>query len=367
MKPTTFLPHILALLLAAGLLFITGCDDDSDDDEPTSTEFDRAVMLANYADNLIVPAYETSISKASDLATAINTFLANPTAQTLPAAQTAWTEAYSAWQSTSAYNFGPAENSFGTLLEDIGTYPVDANLTEAYIAAGDTSFGNFDRDTRGYLTAEYLLFSTDAATQLAQSANRRAYLRSVVRNIVESLSGTRSGWDSYRAEFVASVGTDAGSSTAVLYNEFVKNFEAVKNFKVGLPLGKRPGQTQTEPQNVEALYSGQSKEMFKLNFASVERIYKGESEGTTGPGLADFLRSVVGGEDLYNATLAQIEVVKKAEQALPANQTWRELVESNSTEADTYHTELQRLTRFFKSDMSSLLGIAITFDSGDGD
>jgi uncharacterized protein len=43
------------------------------------------------------------------------------------------------------------------------------------------------------------------------------------------------------------------------------------------------------------------------------------------------------------------------------------LVAQNHPTVDALHTELQKHTRFFKSDMSSLLGIAITFSSGDGD
>jgi hypothetical protein len=42
-------------------------------------------------------------------------------------------------------------------------------------------------------------------------------------------------------------------------------------------------------------------------------------------------------------------------------------VQSAPTAATNFHTELQKHTRFFKSDMSSLLGLAITFSSGDGD
>jgi hypothetical protein len=43
------------------------------------------------------------------------------------------------------------------------------------------------------------------------------------------------------------------------------------------------------------------------------------------------------------------------------------LITTNPQPAIDLHTELQRHTRFFKSDLSSLLGLTITYSSGDGD
>jgi hypothetical protein len=44
-----------------------------------------------------------------------------------------------------------------------------------------------------------------------------------------------------------------------------------------------------------------------------------------------------------------------------------ELIRSNPQALVALHTEMQKLTRFIKSEMSSLLGISITYSSGDGD
>ena len=55
--------------------------------------------------------------------------------------QTQWTVAYSAWQNANAFNFGPAGESGLklSLLEEIGTFPVDNNKIEALISAQDFS------------------------------------------------------------------------------------------------------------------------------------------------------------------------------------------------------------------------------------
>jgi hypothetical protein len=75
----------------------------------------------------------------------------------------------------------------------------------------------------------------------------------------------------------------------------------------------------------------------------------------------------VGGEALINSTENQWAVVKNAYNAVPQTPRISAQILSNPTPFDNFHTELQKHTRFFKSDMSSLLGIAITFSSGDGD
>mgnify|MGYP007059449494 CR=1 FL=1 len=44
-----------------------------------------------------------------------------------------------------------------------------------------------------------------------------------------------------------------------------------------------------------------------------------------------------------------------------------ELITTDAGRLENLHTEMQKLTRFFKSELSSLLGISITYSSGDGD
>jgi hypothetical protein len=70
---------------------------------------------------------------------------------------------------------------------------------------------------------------------------------------------------------------------------------------------------------------------------------------------------------LVTATEAQWLQVKIALSLVPSNLPLSQLMQAGDLNVDALHTELQKQTRFFKSDMSSLLGIAVTFSSGDGD
>ncbi len=364
---------ISALLGLALLLALPACDKKSPG--PTDT-FDRQAMLDNYAKNLIQPSYDqvhTKLSSIQAIAEGFNTVLS---AEVLVVLQDAWVSTYAEWQYANAFNFGPAGEAGlrKGLIEEVGTFPASETKIEATIAAGTWNFNNFDRDARGFLAVEYLIFGKNQSNDeivaaFANSADRRAYLTALIQNIHERVGEVRTAWNgSYRQQFVENAGTDVGSSTAQLYNEFVRSFEAIKNFKLGLPLGIRPGQTQAEPQLVEAYYSGQSLEMMKKHLAAIEDIWLGRSKsGQQGIGFRAYLESVQGGPELVASTETQLAALKAALNAIPASPTLAEQIAGGSPEVQALYVEFSKMTRFFKSDMSSLLGIAITFSSGDGD
>ena len=358
----------LGLLL---LLIFFSCGKDKGPKQP---DFDRAAMLENYADQLIQPAYQQLNQEANALQVAWDAFVANPNTDQLLAMQAQWLKTALAWQSANAYNFGPAgeQGLLKSLVEEIGLFPVSVSKVEAYVAAGDVSLNNFDRDSRGLLAIEYLIYGTTSDPQEVlldlQDAQRSAYLTAIIAHMRQRVSAVVSAWQTYRTDFVQNDGTDVGSSTSQLYNEFVRSFESVKNFKVAVPAGKRAGQTQAEPQLVEAFYSGQSLQLLKAHIEAIERIYYGtNAAGVDGPGFQEYLQKVEGGPALISATEAQWQAVKTALAQVPESPAFSVLIQNEDPSIGVLFTELQKHTRFFKSDMSSLLGIAITYNSGDGD
>ena len=129
---------------------------------------------------------------------------------------------------------------------------------------------NFDRDTRGFPALEYLFFKNSGL--LLSDAGRRSYAEAVVNHLEARVQDVETAWNAYRSDFVNNDGTDVGSSTSQLYNEFVRSFESIKNFKVGLPAGKRPGQTMAAPELAEGYYSGLSREFLKQHIAAIEAL-----------------------------------------------------------------------------------------------
>lgn len=345
-------------------------------DEPGSerSDFDRAAMLENYALNLIRPAYENLLDEANELKTRWADFTASPGENTLLSLREQWLATAIAWQSGNGFNFGPAgeEGLRKGLIEEVGTFPVNTEKIESFIAAGDAGLNNFDRDSRGILAMEYLLWGESGDIQQVLTAlqdnNRQSYLAALIDHLYSEADRVTTAWETYQSEFIANDGTDVGSGTSQLYNEFVRSYEAAKNFKVGLPAGKRAGQTQAEPQLVEAYYSGTSLELLKAHLAAIDRIYYGKSlTGSDGVGFREYLQAVEGGPALIASTETQWQAVSNALAAVPNNASFSELIAQDAPAVNDLHTEMQKQIRFFKSDMSSLLGIAITFNSGDGD
>ncbi|MBK7034364.1 MAG: imelysin family protein [Ignavibacteria bacterium] len=363
------------LIIAALISVLTvSCTDDGNG--PTSDAFDRSAMLRGVADSIIIPAF-TSVDADAKRVAQISASLASteaPSLATLDTLRSAINTLTLHWQSVITYDFGPAEGALGSMVENVSTFPANASAIEAFIASGDTSFQNFQRDTRGLAALDYLL-NSGTEEEIRQrfdgeaNAKRRTYTKAVANAVYVEIHKVLVAWtNTYRQQFIDRSGTDAGSSVSLLFNHLNIGYELLKNYKIALPLGKRAGQSAAEPTKVEALYSGASLQFARAHFdAAVDLWYGRTVGGDTVPSFRSYLKTVTNGERLIVDTEAQIAAVENAFNVLGADVPLSILVSTNPAAVEPLYTELQKLTRFWKSEMSSLLGISITYSSGDGD
>lgn len=333
--------------------------------EPVEFGEERSRVITSVADNLIIPGYAALDAQLDTLYMAVADAAAAPSTEKYASARARWLTALLAWEQVCLYDFGPAMNAFGSLNTDIATFPASELKIKNAIAASDTSTQNFDRDKRGFFALEYLLFpSDDVSLTHPDSSMRREYAVVVAAHLRTSVHAVRTAWTAYRTDFINSTGTDAGSSMSLLFNAFNMGYEHAKNFKIAVPAGRRLGQP-VAPQLVEAYYSKASLIALKKHIRTVYAMWSGS--GSVNLGFKYYLGFVPNGDRLIADTEQQMDSLNVVLDSFNDSEVLSDLISASDPRIDKLVEHSQKMSRFYKSELSSLIGIAITYSSGDGD
>lgn len=361
------------MIAISAFILIQSCSksNNTPDNGGSGNGFDRKAMLSNMSTNIIMPAYTTYQANVVSLDAAVTAFNTTPNAANLTALQAAFVVAYKQWQSTSIYDFGPAADA--NLRVNTNTYPTSVEQITANITSGTYNpvlLANLA--AKGFPALDYLLFGTgtDNAAILTQyttdakAANRKTYLAALTTEMKTNATTVLNAWNgTYKNTFLAATGTDAGSSTGQLVNQLIYDYETIKNYEIGVPAGSQSMGT-IFPNKVQAYYSKISLQLTSLHLTAIQNLYLGAS----GSGLDDYLAyssAKYNGGSLNDAIKAQFTIsftkLSTLSDPLSVNIT------NNQTAVMSAFTELQKLTVMLKTDMTSSLGIAITFGDNDGD
>lgn len=358
-----------ALLLV--LIVFAACDNSTSPDDQVN--FDRSEMLENYANNIILPSYEDLQTAVNDLQTAAQNFDAEPTLDNLETLQSALKEVRLGWQDVSPFQFGPSESVL--LRSSLNTYPVDTDKINDYVSSGNYTFGTIDsRDAAGLPALGYLLHGvgdTDEEiltmyTTDSEAENRMTFLLDNISFIKDLTDTVSNEWQTSGGDYIGmflsedNAGTDVGSSLAMLINSYVLHYERfLRDGKIGIPAGVRSAGVP-RPAATEAYYGGYSLELAIANLDQVEQIFTGGN----GVGLDDNLEAL-GAGDLTEEIQTQIDEAQAALGQLsdPLSQQ----IEENNDPVLTSFEELQQVVTLLKADMTSVLGITITYQDNDGD
>lgn len=367
--------HTKTTLLSSVLLVLflfSACSNGTSSSED-QVNFDRSAMLSNYGNNIIIPAFEKMQSATNELQSAAESFSNERTLSNLDTLQSALKSTRLAWQDVSPFQFGPAESIL--LRASLNTYPTDTEKISSYISSGDYTFGTIDsRDAAGLPALGYLLHGVGDTneeilimyTTDPEAENRMTFLLDNISFIKEQVDQVTTEWQASGGDYIGmflsdeNSGTDVGSSLGMLINSYVLHYERfLRDGKVGIPAGVRSAGV-TRPTSTEAYYGGYSLELAVANLAQIERIFT----GADGRGLDDNLKALDAG-DLSNEIQTQFDEAQSALEQL--NDPLSQQIQENNEPVLTSFEELQQIITLLKADMTSVLGITITYQDNDGD
>ena len=365
--------RISRILLIATLIF-TACsteDDNGGDGGGNETDnFDRGAMLANWADNIIIPAFSNFESSTQQLEDLTAAFTADPSEENLAALRSQFKSSYLDFQTVAMFDIGKAEQL--NYRRFLNTYPLAASDVEEKIASGSYNLelpSSFKE--QGFPAMDYLLYGigeTEAEIVAAYSSeNYKNYLLDVAKRINSLTAEVNASWQGdYRDSFVENTSSSSTGSVDMFTNKYIMYFEAfLRSGKIGYPSGILTG--SPSPINVEAYYSEDiSKELYLKAVQSTAEFFNGKSfnGSQTGKSYKQYLEYLDRSE-LANDIANQFGAIES--QASNLNASLKEQVETNNTLMLAAHDELQKEVVLLKLDMVQALSISINYVDSDGD
>lgn len=320
LNPTLVVVRVAALatLVTVGVTACVGDDKAAGTGSPDAEPFSYVAMMANYADNLIVPQYtalETQISALSQPDGAVANYCsAIGTAGESEAraqAQSAWRNAMAEWQQAELLAVGPALDNGAALRNRIYSYGSTSPLStcavdQSVVLAEQDNFNIRTRsfNSRGLSALEYLLFRDDLNhtcpdripetsdwNQRPAEQRRSArcdYALEVAEDVTVAAQALTQAWaeeaGNYRYRFVDPANQEANLkalSDALFYIE-----TETKDAKLGVPTGLHRTCSQVAcPGQVESPYSETSLANIRNNLVAFRTLLLGGD----GPGFDDII------------------------------------------------------------------------------
>lgn len=365
---------ILSVLVLG--LIVWACDDNEEATTP-SDNFDRAAMLANWADNIIIPGYEAYSTELSALVEAKNSFTASVNADNFETLKSAWLDAYIAWQKVSMFEIGPAESV--TLRDFTNIYPADANAIETNIVEGSEVYNlalPSARDEQGFPALDYLLYGsaqseTEILARFSTEENLRVYLSDVIDRMNDLTNEVLSQWkNGYRDTFVERSGSDASSSVNKFANDYLFYYEKIlRAGKIGIPAGVFSNEPL--PEKVEAFYNKEvSKTLHLIALNATINFFNGVHFDGNGSGESlktylDFLNTITEGEPLSELINTQFDQAIAASEQLN-NNFYQQVIDDNTKMLQAFD-QIQANVVLLKVDMFQALNVKVDFVDADGD
>ena len=347
-------------------------------------DFDKYNLLKNLSDAYITTSLSSYNDKINTLNNDILSFTSNPSISGLSTIRNSWEEALLNWQDVAFLDFGPSE--YILLRSQTNTFPIDTTELQNSITSGTWNFQNSTfNDSKGLQALDYLLFKpgytdTGLITYFQSDTNATNYLKSISEDLLININYVTEQWDLQKGDFINDFETtntgyssnSQGSSISNIINALCLHYEFyVRRGKVGLPMGVFNGFSQQElPHLVECFYSGKSFQNAIRSISSIRKFINGSSyiANDNGLGLDDYMNFV--NAELNSEQLSIVidnQIITILNELDNYSNTLSQEIMTNKTALSVSYGELQRLVPYIKVDMTSALGVLITYQDNDGD
>lgn len=367
---------VLAGLGVGGFLFIA-----QDSAAQAQDTFDRQAMLESIVNHVILPGFEAFVEESAALEAAINAFAADPSVETLEAAQAAWETAANRWEEVTIFSLGLR---LMALHNQISKLPVNSSFIEDFIAGemelNEAFIDSTGSTSKGLPAIEYLLFSQTRSSDdivrdftTGDNAQRRLqYLTALGENLHNEAQELYLFWspdgENFAQDFIDAdmEGGDVQGSINMLANEIFFYIENILQVRLGRPSGIISG-GDPRPEMAESIPSGHSMDNMLHNLIGLQRLFNGgtEDEHIGFDDYLDFLGATYEGEPLSDVINARFDETIALFQAVEMPLFYA--VEQEPEAIAEAYSSLRNLLIPVRVDMASHLTITITFTDADGD
>jgi len=350
------------VLLAFSILLITisSCKE-------KNKEFDRAPLLENIGNNVIIPSYKTAHEKALALKVAVADFNNWPDPQKLPALRNTFKEAYAAWQAVEVYDFAKGTAQAYSL----NSFPADSAKIRANALTGNYNLqAAANLNAKGFAALDFMLFSksdNDLVNLIIDFPTAKQYLQDIADDISTNITATYDDWNTAHINtFTSATGLDIGGSIGILCNSWAQMTERTRRERVGNSLGY-VGFISSGVINeklLEGFYSNTSKELLIANLQAGKNLFT----GVAGIGFDDYPQVK---EATFQGVPLNEEISNQFDKCITAanaiNTDFKTALVNDKPKMETLFLELKKLTVLIKVDMASAIGVTINYTDNDGD
>ncbi len=357
----------------------------------------RRAVLADIADQVILPTLRTFATRSEALVAAADALVGGPLDTGLrTSARSAWSAAMDVWQEAEVFQVGPAGLKADTvggegLRDRIYSWPIvnpcridQETLNEGFKDA--TALASAPANIRGLDALEYLLFNTSAENacpinaQINTSgswaalseeevfARRAAHAAALARDLVASATALRDAWEASGGNFRGSFAGAGESGPYATAQEALNNLsdaifyvdKEVKDAKLGIPLGYFDCNSDICPDRFESRLSARAKANLEANLRGFRRVFAGADTSAAAKATPKHFAALLVAAGATELAHAMLDAIDRSEAALAAVTTDLEsAIQNDLASVEAIYGAVKGLTDLLKTQFVSTLDLEL--------